>query len=79
MTDTLLYSWGNAKHGKLGISNNYFSELTDGDSHTQFFCDDDVPNNDTLPELDDTATLEEIEARQNLIEFNFKHVFTAVP
>jgi len=78
-TDTLLYSWGNAKNGKLGISNNYFSELADGDNHTQFFCDENVANNDSLPELGDNATIEEIEARQNLIEFNYKQVFTAVP
>jgi alpha-tubulin suppressor-like RCC1 family protein len=35
--DTLLYSWGSAKNGKLGISNNYFSDLIDGENHTQFY------------------------------------------
>jgi len=59
--DTLLYSWGNSRQGKLGISNNYFTELGDGDQHTQFFCDDEVLCTESVPELGEQITQEEIE------------------
>lgn len=30
-SDTLLYSWGNGKQGKLGISDDYFRDFSDGE------------------------------------------------
>ena len=38
--DSLLYSWGNAKQGKLGISDDYFADMAEGENHSQFYLDD---------------------------------------
>jgi hypothetical protein len=38
--DSLLYSWGSSRYGKLGISDNYFTELGEGDNHSQFYMND---------------------------------------
>ena len=32
--DSLLYSWGSSRYGKLGISENYFTELGEGENHS---------------------------------------------
>jgi len=40
--DSLLYSWGSCKNGKLGISNNYYTDLAEGDLHSQFYLDDEI-------------------------------------
>jgi hypothetical protein len=46
--DTLLYSWGCARDGKLGISDNYATEF-DQDLLPRFYLDDKIErNNDDL-------------------------------
>ena len=42
--DTLLYSWGNARDGKLGISDNYATEF-DQDQLPRFYLDDKIEQN----------------------------------
>jgi len=41
--DTLLYSWGNANEGKLGISDDYVSEFYADNLH-QFYINDKIEN-----------------------------------
>lgn len=38
--DSLLYTWGSCKNGKLGISNNYYHDLFESENHMQFFKSD---------------------------------------
>lgn len=42
--DTMIYSWGNAKNGKLGISDNYTQDFDD-DKLNQFYIDDNLEQN----------------------------------
>ena len=39
--DSLLYSWGSTRFGKLGISDNYFSDFGEGENHAQFYLNDE--------------------------------------
>ena len=39
--DSLLYSWGSAANGKLGISDNYYADF-ENDSLSQFFQEDSL-------------------------------------
>ncbi len=42
--DTMVYSWGNAKDGKLGISDNYTVDFEE-EKLNQFYVDDGLESN----------------------------------
>ena len=84
--DTLLYSWGSASNGKLGISNNYAHDF-DQDLLPKFYLDDKIEQNsddfetfvskkninlDKLMEAD-------IENLKNLMDFQNRVIFTPKP
>jgi alpha-tubulin suppressor-like RCC1 family protein len=81
--DSLLYSWGNAKQGKLGISDNYFADMAEGENHSQFYLDDNQifshteSNHNELDSLADDQNDPENVA--NMAEFDSKLVFTPKP
>lgn len=80
--DSLLYSWGSAAHGKLGISDNYYQDF-ESDALNQFFQEDnqgvEKSNNALGPynNMDlEGLTLAE---KQDLQEFESRHLFTTKP
>ena len=82
--DTILYGWGNCSNGKLGISNNYYAELVEGDQHTQFYTSDRKDTEKTeqmIAEMEHKLgkSLKELEDIENLIEFEQKYMFTPHP
>jgi hypothetical protein len=85
-SDSLLYSWGNAKQGKLGISDNYFADLAEGENHTQFYMDDSQVNSASgtldcdFADLGSQAVNQgDVDTLANLMEFESKVVFTPKP
>ena len=88
--DTMIYSWGNAKNGKLGISDNYTQDFDD-DKLNQFYIDDNLEQNqddfdyykeiimnaEDGTEKKDHATL--MENIYNFMEFEQKIIFTPKP
>lgn len=88
--DTMIYSWGNAKNGKLGISDNYTQDFED-EKLNQFYIDDNLEQNhddfdyykdimmnaDDGTEKKDQATM--MENIYNFMEFEQKVIFTPKP
>ena len=74
--DTLLYSWGSARDGKLGISDNYATEF-DLDQLPRFYLDDQIEQNEDDFETflskrninADKLSEQEIENLRNLMDF----------
>lgn len=84
--DTLLYSWGSARDGKLGISENYATEF-DQDQLPKFYLDDKIEqNNDDFETFlskkninTEKLSESEIENLKNLMDFQTRVIFTPKP
>ena len=84
--DTLLYTWGSAKDGKLGISKNYTSDFDNG-ALSHFYIDDKIEqNSDDFEQFVANKNLnihdlspEKIEKLKNLMEFESRTIFTVKP
>lgn len=84
--DTLLYSWGCAKDGKLGISKNYTKDFDDS-LLAHFYIDDKIEqNSDDFEQFVSSKNLnvqnlsnEKIENLKNLMEFESRTIFTVKP
>ena len=86
--DSLLYAWGNAKNGKLGICDDYVKEYYN-DNLQRFYTDDNVDgetiDQDALENYSRNSLRgnpnsdEELEKLRNLVEFDKKIIFTPKP
>lgn len=76
--DSLLYSWGSAANGKLGISDSYFQEFEE-DLLNKFYVQDnldEIKDDSFINELPKDLTPNEI---NDILEFENKFVFTPKP
>lgn len=80
--ETLLYSWGNAQEGKLGLGHNYYTDLSENGGHTQIFIDDQpdaTVRGQKTDQLLSNNKNEDPEQAEHEVEFDSKYVFTPVP
>jgi hypothetical protein len=68
----------------LGISDNYFADLAEGENHTQFYMDDGQVSSACTFDCDfgehaHAVNQTDVESMTNLIEFENKVVFTPKP
>jgi hypothetical protein len=80
--DSLLYTWGCCKNGKLGISNNYYQDLYESENHMQFFKSDKpvrVERAEMLRQVNPDDPAVSKEQIENKVEFDSKYLFTPCP
>jgi len=76
--DTLLYTWGCAADGKLGISDTYYADF-ENDLLNRFYSQDDLEDASGDVLHDDLPPGVSLVEAQDLIEFESKYVFTPKP
>lgn len=82
LPDSLLYTWGCCKNGKLGISNNYYHDLYESENHMQFFKSDKslrVERSELLRRTSPDESALKKEQTANKLEFDSKYLFTPCP